>query len=97
FKPEMWSKIGQELKKPWEEAEEMHWRLGAEGMAKRAGVANLTPAPPEPDQAAYEQFVNDSGSAMSQDELIACIAEQLDETVSEPNNDSENSNEQHES
>ncbi|KAG6108850.1 hypothetical protein E4U14_003453 [Claviceps sp. LM454 group G7] len=97
FKPEMWSKIGQELKKPWEEAEEMHWRLGAEGMAKRAGVANLTLAPPEPDQAAYEQFVNDSGSAMSQDELIACIAEQLDETVSQPNNDSENSNEQHES
>ncbi|KAG6096598.1 hypothetical protein E4U30_001404 [Claviceps sp. LM220 group G6] len=97
FKPEMWSKIGQELKKPWEEAEEMHWRLGAEGMAKRAGVANLTLAPPEPDQAAYEQFVNDSGSAMSQDELIACIAEQLDETVGEPNNDSENSNEQHES
>ncbi|KAG5958863.1 hypothetical protein E4U56_005266 [Claviceps arundinis] len=83
FKPEMWSKIGQELKKPWEEAEEMHWRLGAKGMAKRAGVANLTLAPLEPDQAAYEQFVNESGSAMLQDELIACIAEQLDETVSE--------------
>lgn len=93
----MWSKIGQELKKPWEEAEEMHWRLGAKGMAKRAGVANLTLAPLEPDQAAYEQFVNESGSAMSQDELIAYIAEQLDETVSEPSNDSENLNEQHES
>ncbi|KAG6048711.1 hypothetical protein E4U17_007053 [Claviceps sp. LM77 group G4] len=98
FKPEMWANIGQELKLPWEEAEEMHWRLGAEGMAKRAGVANLiTLAPREPDRTTDERFANDSSSAMSQDELIACIAELLDETVSEPSNDLESSNKQHES
>ncbi|KAG6059820.1 hypothetical protein E4U16_006970 [Claviceps sp. LM84 group G4] len=98
FKPEMWAKIGQELKLPWEEAEEMHWRLGAEGMAKRAGVANLiTLAPREPERTTDERFANDSSSAMSQDELIACIAELLDETVSEPSNDLESSNKQHES
>ncbi|KAG5939419.1 hypothetical protein E4U59_003130 [Claviceps monticola] len=38
LKPSMWAKIGEELTVPWECAESMHWRLGAKGMAKRAGV-----------------------------------------------------------
>ncbi|KAG5968448.1 hypothetical protein E4U58_001850 [Claviceps cyperi] len=97
FKPEMWAKIGQELKLPWEEAEEMHWRLGAEGMAKRAGAANLTLVPRDPVQTTDEPFANNSSAAMSEDELMACIAELIDETVSQPSNDLESSNDQHES
>ncbi|KAG6054210.1 hypothetical protein E4U17_003995 [Claviceps sp. LM77 group G4] len=38
LKPSMWAKIGEELGVPWEYAEFMHWRLGAERMAERAGV-----------------------------------------------------------
>ncbi|KAG5940677.1 hypothetical protein E4U59_002302 [Claviceps monticola] len=81
FKPEMWAKIGQEMKLPWEEAEEMHWRLGAEGLAKRTGAANLTVAPREPVQTTDERFSDDSSLAMSEDELMACISELLDETA----------------
>ncbi|KAG6312889.1 hypothetical protein E4U44_002991 [Claviceps purpurea] len=90
---EMSAKIGQELKLPWEEAEEMHWRLGAEGMAKRAGAANLSPAPRQPVQTTDEQFANGSRLAMSEDELMACMAELLDETAFAPSNDLESSNE----
>ncbi|KAG5921146.1 hypothetical protein E4U61_007079 [Claviceps capensis] len=39
LKPSMWAKIGQELKVRWEVAEDLHWRLGAKKMAKRAGVS----------------------------------------------------------
>ncbi|KAG6246802.1 hypothetical protein E4U24_003532, partial [Claviceps purpurea] len=92
---EMSAKIGQELKLPREEAEEMHCRLGAEGMATRAGAANLSPAPRQPVQTTDEQFANGSSLAMSEDELImmACMAELLDETAFAPSNDLESSNE----
>ncbi|KAG5914614.1 hypothetical protein E4U61_005529 [Claviceps capensis] len=93
FKPEMWAKIGQELKLPWEEAEEMHWRLGAEGLAKRAGAANLAVSPRESVQSTDERLANGSSLAMSEDELMACISELLDETAGAPSNDLESSNE----
>ncbi|KKA26939.1 hypothetical protein TD95_001059 [Thielaviopsis punctulata] len=38
FKPEMWQKVAEELAVPWRAAEAMHWRMGEEEMAKRAGV-----------------------------------------------------------
>ncbi|KAG6242745.1 hypothetical protein E4U25_003052 [Claviceps purpurea] len=34
----MWAKIGEELTVSWESAEYMHWHLGANALAKRAGV-----------------------------------------------------------
>lgn len=38
FKAEMWSKIAEELSVPWRAAEAMHWQLGEQDMARRAGV-----------------------------------------------------------
>ena len=35
----MWSKVAEEMAVPWRAAEAMHWQLGPEGMARRAGVA----------------------------------------------------------
>ncbi|KAG6297760.1 hypothetical protein E4U09_001254 [Claviceps aff. purpurea] len=36
LKRNMWSTIGDVLKIPWESVENIHWRLGAEGMAQRS-------------------------------------------------------------
>ncbi|KAI1117535.1 hypothetical protein F5Y14DRAFT_352895 [Nemania sp. NC0429] len=38
FKPEMWAKVAEEMAVPWRAAEAMHWEIGVEGMARRAGV-----------------------------------------------------------
>ena len=38
FKPEMWSKVAEEMAVPWRAAEAMHWQLGENDMARRAGV-----------------------------------------------------------
>jgi len=38
FKPEMWSKIAEEMAIPWRAAEAMHWQIGEQEMARRAGV-----------------------------------------------------------
>lgn len=38
FKPEMWAKVAEELAVPWRAAEAMHWQLGENDMARRAGV-----------------------------------------------------------
>jgi hypothetical protein len=38
FKPEMWSKVAEEMAVPWRAAEAMHWQLGEQDMARRAGV-----------------------------------------------------------
>ncbi|KAG5955695.1 hypothetical protein E4U56_007064 [Claviceps arundinis] len=38
LKSSMWAKIGDQLTVWWEVAEDMHWILGAEEMAERAGV-----------------------------------------------------------
>ncbi|KAI9849412.1 MAG: hypothetical protein M1838_000155 [Thelocarpon superellum] len=38
FKHEMWSKIAEEMQIPWRAAEAMHWQLGEQEMARRAGV-----------------------------------------------------------
>ncbi len=34
----MWQRVAEELSVPWRAAEDMHWELGKENMAKRAGV-----------------------------------------------------------
>ncbi|KAI1431754.1 hypothetical protein GGR50DRAFT_43091 [Xylaria sp. CBS 124048] len=38
FKPEMWAKVAEEMAIPWRAAEAMHWHLGEQDMARRAGV-----------------------------------------------------------
>lgn len=38
FKAEMWQRIAEELGIPWRAAEAMHWQLGEQDMARRAGV-----------------------------------------------------------
>src|SRR6266498_5961264 len=34
----MWSKVAEEMSIPWRAAEAMHWQLGEQEMARRAGV-----------------------------------------------------------
>ena len=53
FKPEVWSKVAEEMAVPWRAAEAMHWQLGEADMARRAGVvpfslsaANMDTPPP---------------------------------------------------
>ena len=38
FKPDMWAKVAKEMAIPWGAAEAMHWHLGEQKMARRAGV-----------------------------------------------------------
>lgn len=38
MKPEMWANLARELGVPWRTAEAMHWYLGEENMAHRAGT-----------------------------------------------------------
>ncbi|KAI9764191.1 MAG: hypothetical protein M1835_007632 [Candelina submexicana] len=38
LKPDMWSKVAEEMQIPWRAVEAMHWQLGEEDMARRAGV-----------------------------------------------------------
>ncbi|KAL7623850.1 hypothetical protein AAE478_005406 [Parahypoxylon ruwenzoriense] len=42
FKPEMWAKVAEEMAMPWRAAEAMHWQLGEQDMARRAGVTPFT-------------------------------------------------------
>ncbi|KAI9726225.1 MAG: hypothetical protein M1834_009395 [Cirrosporium novae-zelandiae] len=37
FKQEMWQKVAEEMSCPWRAAEAMHWQLGEQEMARRAG------------------------------------------------------------
>ncbi|KAG6060555.1 hypothetical protein E4U32_003396 [Claviceps aff. humidiphila group G2b] len=39
LKQEMWIPIGEAMSVSWERAEEMHWRIGKDAMAERAGVS----------------------------------------------------------
>ncbi|KAI0378265.1 hypothetical protein F5Y04DRAFT_152178 [Hypomontagnella monticulosa] len=38
FKAEMWAKIAEEMAIPWRAAEAMHWQLGEQDIARRAGT-----------------------------------------------------------
>lgn len=38
LKPEMWAILASEMKIPWRAAEAMHWHLGEEEIARRAGT-----------------------------------------------------------
>lgn len=35
----MWLKVAEEMEMPWRAVEAMHWQMGEEEMARRAGVA----------------------------------------------------------
>lgn len=41
----MWAKVAKEMAIPWHAAEAMHWELGLEGIARRAGVTAFTLSP----------------------------------------------------
>ncbi|EDN09607.1 predicted protein [Histoplasma mississippiense (nom. inval.)] len=53
FKSEMWAKIAEEMAMPWRAAEAMHWQLGEQEMARRAGTVPFSFSQPtsEPLQA----------------------------------------------
>ncbi|EDN06863.1 hypothetical protein I7I51_05606 [Histoplasma capsulatum] len=53
FKSEMWAKIEEEMAMPWRAAEAMHWQLGEQEMARRAGTVPFSFSQPtsEPLQA----------------------------------------------
>ncbi|KAI1397801.1 hypothetical protein F4819DRAFT_499230 [Hypoxylon fuscum] len=38
FKAEMWTKIAEEMQMPWRPVEAMHWQIGEQDMARRAGA-----------------------------------------------------------
>lgn len=42
FKADMWAKIAAEMEIPWRAAEAMHWQMGENEMARRAGVTPFT-------------------------------------------------------
>ncbi|KAJ5737310.1 uncharacterized protein N7483_002435 [Penicillium malachiteum] len=42
FKAEMWSNVAEEMAIPWRAAEAMHWQLGEQQMARRAGVVHFS-------------------------------------------------------
>lgn len=44
FKQQMWEPVAKELGMPWRAAEAMHWQLGSEGMASRAGTTPFSAA-----------------------------------------------------
>ncbi|KAJ2905143.1 Myb-related protein A [Zalerion maritima] len=52
FKPEMWAKVAEEMAVPWRAAEAMHWQLGENDMARRAGV---TPFSLDPSAAGHHR------------------------------------------
>ncbi|KAG6291331.1 hypothetical protein E4U09_003970 [Claviceps aff. purpurea] len=61
LKQEMWIPIGEAMSVSWQTAEELHWEIGKEAMAERAGVslipqpaADLALAPREPGQTTKE-------------------------------------------
>ena len=41
----MWAKVAEDLQVPWRAAESMHWALGEQEMARRAGVVPFSMAP----------------------------------------------------
>jgi hypothetical protein len=49
FKAEMWAKIAEEMSVPWRAAEAMHWQLGEQDMARRAGVVPFSLSSMTPD------------------------------------------------
>ncbi|EDN05931.1 predicted protein [Histoplasma mississippiense (nom. inval.)] len=53
FKSGMWAKIAEEMAIPWRAAEAMHWQLGEQEMARRAGTVPFSFSQPasEPPQA----------------------------------------------
>ena len=44
FRAEMWSKVAKEMGIPWRAVEAMHWHLGEQEMAHRAGVTPFSRA-----------------------------------------------------
>ncbi|KAG6055556.1 hypothetical protein E4U32_006254 [Claviceps aff. humidiphila group G2b] len=53
----MWAPIGDALRIPWKDAERLHWRLGKNGMAERAGAFGL--APPDEDNGEVHPHSNE--------------------------------------
>ncbi|KAI1956458.1 hypothetical protein LOZ58_006387 [Ophidiomyces ophidiicola] len=59
LKGEMWAKVAEDMQMPFRAVEAMHWHLGQDDMARRAGVQPFTPAlsacpPPEGQAVVYD-------------------------------------------
>ncbi|KAI1842727.1 hypothetical protein JX266_011048 [Neoarthrinium moseri] len=55
LKPEMWAKVAEEMAVPWRAAEAMHWQLGEQEMARRAGVVPFALSAHGPDNMQQQQ------------------------------------------
>ncbi|KAK2755677.1 hypothetical protein FQN54_005826 [Arachnomyces sp. PD_36] len=84
FKPEMWAKIAEEMAIPWRAAEAMHWQLGEQEMARRAGVvpfslSSATPPDPSPrsrrGSTAMPRIRRESGARLLPPQQLPSVAE----------------------
>ena len=81
FKPDMWSKIAEEMAIPWRAAEAMHWQLGEQEMARRAGVvpfslSNVNPeTPPKSRRSSGSSTKSKKEAASRQQGQLPSVAE----------------------
>nr|AIZ05820.1 Myb domain-containing transcription factor [Hapsidospora chrysogena] len=71
FKADMWAKVAEELAVPWRAAEAMHWQLGEQDMARRAGVVPFSLAAVNAEANAAGRRNSPSRSQLSQSHLQA--------------------------
>jgi Myb-like DNA-binding domain len=73
FKSEMWAKVAEEMAVPWRAVEAMHWQLGEQDIARRAGVipfsvskttSRKTKQLPSYASSSYESFPNSQARAV---------------------------------
>lgn len=63
LKPEMWAKVADEMAIPWRAVEAMHWQLGEQEMARRAGVTPFALASTDNLQQQQQQQQQHQGSS----------------------------------
>jgi len=72
----MWAKVAEEMQVPWRAAEAMHWQLGENEMARRAGVVpfSLNMSPNDPQGPPRSSPTRGHGHSQSQGSLPRDIA-----------------------
>ncbi|KAM0669360.1 hypothetical protein ACQRIT_004412 [Beauveria bassiana] len=69
FKAEMWAKVAEELQVPWRAAEAMHWQLGENDMARRAGQTPFTLAAVNAEAAGRNSQIRGHAHTQSQESI----------------------------
>ncbi|OJD25774.1 hypothetical protein ACJ73_02861 [Blastomyces percursus] len=78
FKADMWSKIAAEMLVPWRAAEAMHWQLGEQEMARRAGVLPFLLTHPTTEQPPPKlRRINTATSRPKRDSAVRVSGKQL--------------------